>query len=397
VNTPAPYIHGVKRRSRVVPLAIGIGLVALVVAATILFGILPRLSAQAALKKETAGLNVPTVSVMQPKSGNPTQELVLPGNMQPFMDAPIYARTSGYLKRWTVDIGARVKAGQLLAEIDTPEVEEQLHQARSDLQTAEANYRLAQKTAARWLDLIKDNAVSKQEVDQAQGDLEAKKSALESARFNVSRLEKLQAFTKIYAPFDGVITARNTDVGALIGAGGTPGRELFHLADTKKLRVYINVPQAHSRDAVPGVEADVTLDEFPGRRFKGVLARNTQSIDSASRTLLAEVAVDNPTGELLPGSYGQVHLKLRSSNATLLVPVNTLIFRSEGIQVAVVGPDQRVVLKKISIGRDFGTEVEVVSGLEPTDAVIVNPSDSITAGSQVRVVKESAGKEKKPG
>jgi RND family efflux transporter MFP subunit len=382
------------RRSLAIRLGIWIGLLAALITVTIAFGIVPRMQAQAVLKKETAGLNVPTVSVLQPKRGNPVQELILPGNMQPFMDAPIYARTSGYLKRWTADIGARVKAGQLLAEIDTPEVEEQLHQARSDLQTAEANYRLAQKTAARWLDLIKDNAVSKQEVDQAQGDLEAKKSALESARFNVSRLEKLQAFTKIYAPFDGVITARNTDIGALIGAGGTPGKELFHLADTKKLRVYINVPQAHSRDAIPGVEADVTLDEFPGRRFKGVLARNTQSIDSASRTLLAEVAVDNPTGELLPGSYGQVHLKLRSSNATLLVPVNTLIFRSEGIQVAVVGPDQRVVLKKISIGRDFGTEVEVVAGLEPTDAVIVNPSDSITAGSQVRVVKESAGREK---
>ena len=388
----APKHAAAPRRSRAIRFGIWIGLLATLLAVTIVFGILPRLQAQAELKKETAGLNVPTVSVLQPKRGNPVQELVLPGNMQPFMDTPIYARTSGYLKRWTVDIGARVKAGQLLAEIDTPEVDDQLQQARSDLQTAEANYRLAQKTAARWQELIKDNAVSKQEVDQAQGDLEAKKSALDSARHNLERLGKLQAFKQIYAPFEGVITARNTEVGALIGAGGLPGKELFHLAATKKLRVYINVPQAYSRDAVPGVEAEVTLDEFPGRSFKGVLARNTQSIDAASRTLLAEVAVDNPTGELLPGSYGQVHLKLRSSNAALLVPVNTLIFRSEGIQVAVVGSDQRVSLKKIALGRDFGTEVEVVSGLEPGDAVIVNPSDSLSAGTQVRVVNERRGR-----
>jgi RND family efflux transporter MFP subunit len=368
-----------------------------VFAAALVWGILPRLDATAALKKETQALNIPTVSVIKPRVGDASHELVLPGNMQAFVDTPIYARTNGYLKRWTADIGAHVKAGQLLAEIDTPEVDDQLHQARADLNTAEANFRLAEKTAARWQALLKTDSVSQQEADQTQGDMEAKKAALQSARFNVARLEKTHSFKQIFAPFDGVITARNTDVGALIdaGSGGGPGKELFHLASTKKLRVYINVPQAYSRDAVPGVEAEVTLTEFPGRTFKGSLVRTTQAIDAASRTMLAEVGVDNPTGELLPGGYAQVHLKLHATNMAVVVPVNTLIFRSEGAQVAVVQPDQRVALKKIVLGRDFGTEVEVVSGLEQGEAVILNPSDSLTSGTQVRVVKEAADKKPK--
>jgi RND family efflux transporter MFP subunit len=265
------------------------------------------------------------------------------------------------------------------------------------LATAEANYRLAEKTAARWQALLKTDSVSKQEADQTQGDMEAKKAALESARFNVSRLEKMHSFKQIFAPYDGVVTARKTDVGALIdaGSGGGPGKELFHLASTKKLRVYINVPQVYSRDAVPGVEAEVTLTEFPGRTFKGSLVRTTQAIDAATRTMLAEVGVENPSGELLPGAYAQVHLKLHSGNMAVVVPVNTLIFRSEGVQVAVVQADQRVALKKIVLGRDFGTEVEIVSGLDQSEAVILNPADSLTSGTQVRVVKEAA--DKKPG
>ena len=375
---------------------IAIAIIAAAFVAALVWGVLPRLEATAALKKETRALNIPTVSVIKPKAGNPARELVLPGNMQAFVDTPIYARTNGYLKHWTADIGAHVKTGQLLAEIDTPEVDDQLHQARADLATAEANYRLADKTAARWQALLKTDSVSRQEADQTQGEMEAKKAALESARFNVSRLEKMQSFKRIYAPYDGVITARNTDVGALIDAGsGGPGKELFHIASTKKLRVYINVPQSYSRDAVPGVEAELTLAEFPGRSFKGSLARTTQAIDAASRTMLAEVSVDNPTGELLPGAYAQVHLKLQGSTPVLVVPVNTLIFRSEGAQLAIVQPDQRVALKKITLGRDFGTEVEVMSGLEPDDAVILNPPDSLVAGTQVRVVKPAS--ENKPG
>jgi RND family efflux transporter MFP subunit len=375
---------------------VAIAVIVVAFVAALVWGVLPRLEATAALKKETRALNIPTVSVIKPKAGNPARELVLPGNMQAFVDTPIYARTNGYLKHWTADIGAHVKTGQLLAEIDTPEVDDQLHQARADLATAEANYRLADKTAARWQALLKTDSVSRQEADQTQGEMEAKKAALESARFNVSRLEKMQSFKRIYAPYDGVITARNTDVGALIDAGsGGPGKELFHIASTKKLRVYINVPQSYSRDAVPGVEAELTLAEFPGRSFKGSLARTTQAIDAASRTMLAEVSVDNPTGELLPGAYAQVHLKLQGSTPVLVVPVNTLIFRSEGAQLAIVQPDQRVALKKITLGRDFGTEVEVMSGLEPDDAVILNPPDSLVAGTQVRVVKPAS--ENKPG
>jgi RND family efflux transporter MFP subunit len=384
-------------RRRVPHRWIAIGVIVAAFAAALVWGILPRLEATAALKKETQVLNIPTVSTIKPKPGDASQELVLPGNMQAFVDTPIYARTNGYLKRWTADIGAHVKAGQLLAEIDTPEVDDQLHQARADLATAEANHRLAEKTASRWQALLKTDSVSKQEADQTQGDMEAKKAALDSARFNVSRLEKMHSFKQIFAPYDGVITARNTDVGALIDAGsaGGPGKELFHIASTKKLRVYLNVPQAYSRDAVPGVEADVTLTEYPGRTFKGTLVRTNQAIDAASRTMLAEVAVDNPAGELLPGGYAQVRLKLHTSSRAVVIPVNTLLFRSEGSQVAVVQPDQRVALKKIVLGRDFGTEVEVVSGLDENEIVILNPADSLTSGTQVRVVKTVT--DKKPG
>ncbi len=380
------------RPTRRSPLArYGIVAVALIVLVVIVFvlGIYPRMSATAALKRETADLSVPTVTVMSPKVGNPNQELILPGNMQAFMDTPIYARTNGYLRRWTADIGTRVKAGQLLAELDTPEVDDQLQQARADLATADANHRLAQKTATRWQELVKSDSVSKQEADQTSSDMEAKKAALDSARFNVSRLEKMQAFKRIYAPFEGVITARRTDVGALVDSGSGVGKELFHIAATQTLRVYVSVPQAYSRDMVPGVEANLTLAEFPGRMFKGKLARTTQSIDQASRTLLAEIAVDNPKGELLPGSYAQVHLKLHSGNPVLMLPVNTLIFRSEGVQVAVVGADQRIVLKQPQLGRDFGTEVEVMSGVDANDAVVINPSDSLLPNTQVRVAKDA--------
>ncbi|MEO8626906.1 MAG: efflux RND transporter periplasmic adaptor subunit [Betaproteobacteria bacterium] len=369
----------------------GIVVAALVVLVAIVFllGIYPRMSATAALKRETAELSVPTVTVMHPKVGNPDHELILPGNMQAFMDTPIYARTNGYLRRWTADIGARVKAGQLLAELDTPEVDDQLQQARADLATADANHRLAQKTATRWQELVKSDSVSKQEADQTLSDMEAKKAALDSARFNVSRLEKMQAFKRIYAPFEGVVTARRTDVGALVDSGSGVGKELFHIAATQTLRVYVSVPQAYSRDMVPGVEANLTLAEFPGRTFKGKLARTTQSIDQTSRTLLAEIAVDNPKGELLPGSYAQVHLKLHSGNPVLMLPVNTLIFRSEGVQVAVVGANQRIVLKQPQLGRDFGTEVEVMSGVDAGDAVVVNPSDSLLPNTEVRVAKDA--------
>lgn len=388
---PRPsYVTGRSDRPRIRKRWIAIAIIVAIFASALVWGILPRLEATAALKKETQALNIPTVSVIQPKPGDAVQELVLPGNVQAFMDTPIYARTNGYLKRWYADIGAHVRAGQLLAEIDTPEVDDQLQQARADLASAKANYDLAQTTADRWLGLLKSNSVSKQETDEKLGDMQAKKAALDAAKFNVARLEKLQAFKQIYAPFGGVVTVRNTDVGALIDAGsGGPAKELFHIAATDRMRVYVNVPQIYSRDAAPGVTAELTLQEFPDKRFKGTLVRNSRSIDAASRTLLTEIDVDNPTGELLPGAYAQVHLKLKSTNRALIVPVNTLLFRPEGVEVAVVQQDQRVGLIKVVLGRDFGTEIEVISGLNGGESVILNPADSLAAGTQVRVVKPS--------
>lgn len=362
-------------------------LVLVLVAAIVAAGILPRLKARAALKTETIDLAIPTVTVLHPKQGAPHQEIILPGNMQAFTDSPIYARTNGYLKKWYVDIGAHVKNGQFLADIDTPEVDQQLSQARANLNTAQANYRLSEITANRYQELRNSDSVAKQDVDNAVGDFQAKAAMVASAEYQVKYLEELESFKKIYAPFDGVITARNTDIGALITAGsaGGVGTQLFHISAIRTLRVYVNVPQQYSQDAKPGLSADITLQEFPGRRFKGTLVRNANSIDLSSRTLLIEVDVDNPTGELLPGAYASVHLKLPSDVPSFIVPVSALIFRSQGLQVATVGPDNRARLVSIVVGRDFGNEVEVVSGLTAEDSVIINPPDSIISEEAIRV------------
>lgn len=353
-------------------------------------GIVPRLKAKAALLKETHDLAIPTVSVIHPKLGALQTEIVLPGNIQAFSSSPIYARTNGYLKKWYVDIGAHVKAGQLLADIETPEVDQQLDQARADLKTAQANYRLAGITAERYQGLLKSDSVSKQDVDNASGDLDARKDMVASAESNVKRLEQLQSFEKIYAPFDGVITARNTDIGHLIdsGAAGGAATELFHMAAIQKLRVYVNVPQQYSQLARTGMAADVTLLEFPGRRFKGTLVRTASSIDVATRTLLVEVDVDNARGELLPGAYAEVRLRAPAGIPALILPVSTLIFRSEGLQVGTVQKGNRAALASITVGRDMGTEIEVLSGLTPDAAVIVNPPDSLITGETVRVATD---------
>jgi RND family efflux transporter MFP subunit len=361
-----------------------------VVAGIVYRGISTRVRATSALTVQTQEMAVPTVSVIQPKRGASSEEIVLPGNIHAFIDAPIYARTNGYLKRWYVDIGARVKAGQLLAEIDTPEVDRQLQQARADLATAEANYQLAKTTAARYQYLLETDSVAKQDVDNAVANDQAKKAMVQSAGENVKRLEDLQSFEKIYAPFDGVITARNTDIGALIDSGsGGLAKELFHIAALRTLRVYVNVPQIYSRSAVPGVQADLTLAEFPGRRFQGRLVRTADAIDQASRTLLTEIDVDNAAGELLPGAYAEVHFKLASGASTFTLPVNTLLFRSEGLRVAVLR-DGKAVLVPIVLGRDFGTEVEVVSGLDGSESVITNPPDSLVSGGEVRIAPQAA-------
>ena len=362
----------------------------LLLAIVVVSGVWPRLQARATLDRETQEMALPAVAVVRPKRLAPSQEVILPANVQAFIDAPIYARTTGYLRKWHVDIGAHVRAGQLLAEIETPEVDQQLRQARADLATAEANVHLAQITADRYAGLLKTDSVSKQEADNAESDYAAKKAIVQSGEANVKRLEDLQSFERVYAPFDGVITARNTDIGALIdpGSGGGVRTELFHISQPGKLRVYVNVPEAYSQAAKPGLEADLSLAEFPNRRFKGTLVRTANAIDLNTRTLLVEISVDNPSGELLTGAYAQVHLKLPTPQSSLIVPVDTLMFRAEGLRVVVVQNDQ-AELRPITIGHDFGAEVEVVSGLTGDETVIVNPPDSIESGQKVRVVGQS--------
>jgi RND family efflux transporter MFP subunit len=369
--------------------------VVLAVVLVVILGISSRRNASAQLSQETQELAIPTVAVVHPKRGAPTQEIVLPGDIQPYSDAPIYARTAGYLKSWKVDIGARVKAGQLLAEIDTPEVDQQLQQARNDVATAEANLHLAEITATRYKDLMKTDSVSQQDVDNASGSYDARKTTVESAKSNVRRLEEMLSFQKIYAPFDGIITARNTDIGALIDSGSSGGasRELFHIAAVDKLRVYVNVPQVYSPQIKEGLHADLTLTEYPGRRFDGTLVRNSGAIDNATRTLLTEIDVNNAKGELKPGSYVEVHLKLPSSVTTFTLPVNTLIFKSAGMQVATLKDGKTIDLIPIVPGRDSGTEIEVVSGLQGDEAVVVNPPESLTDGETVRLFKTKSGTE----
>jgi RND family efflux transporter MFP subunit len=362
-----------------------------VVAIVVISGIVPRVRARTALRNETNRLAVPAVIVAQPKKSAPGQEIVLPANVQAYRDAPIYARTNGYLKRWYVDIGAHVKAGQLLAEIDTPEVDQQLHQASADLSTAEANMHLSEITASRYQGLLKSDSVSQQDADNAAGDFSAKKAIVQSAQANLRRLQELQSFEKIYAPFAGIITARNTDIGQLIDSGSSSGpkSELFHIAAPGKLRVYVNVPQIYSQAAKPGLKADLTLDEFSGRRFEGTLVRTADAIDSASRTLLVEIEVNNPTGELFTGSYAAVHLKLPGSVSTYTIPVNTLLFREEGLRVAVV-KDNKADLIPVNLGRDFGSEVEVLVGLQGDENLVVNPPDSLVSGQPVRLAQNAA-------
>jgi len=364
-------------------------LAALTVVAVIVAGILPRIQARTTLRRETQEMAVPSVTVMHPKHSPGSSEIVLPANVQPFIDAPIYARTNGYLKKWYVDIGAHVKAGQLLAEIDTPEVNQALRQARADLATAEANRALSRITAERYSDLLKTDSVSKQDADNAAGDYAAKQAIVHSAEANVKRLEELQSFQKIYAPFTGVITTRNTDIGALIDSGASGGQrtELFHIVQPDTLRVYVNVPEAYSQAAKPGLTADLTLAEFPGRRFPGKLVRTANAIEANTRTLLIEIDVDNPTGTLLTGAYAEVHLKLPGASSSLIVPVNALLFRSEGLRVAVVPDGQHAELKPVTLGHDFGNEVEVVSGLTGDETVIVSPPDSLVSGQAVRIVE----------
>jgi RND family efflux transporter MFP subunit len=359
---------------------------ALVLAIVVVFGIHSRVAAETRLKQATLQAAIPSVSVVHPKPGDRAQELVLPGNTQAFIDSPIYARTNGYLNRWYVDIGARVSKGQLLAEIETPELDQQLRQARAELATAQANVNLSQITAARDENLLKTHSVSTQERDNAVNGFAANQATVQSNQANVARLEQLQSFEKVYAPFDGIITARETDIGALIDAGANAPKELFHIASINRLRVYVAVPEVYSPAARSGAPADLALDEYPGETFRGTLVRNSDSIDPASRTLLVEVDVENADGRLKPGAYAQVHLKMPESAGarSLVVPANVLLFRREGLQVGVVR-NGIAELVRVTPGHDYGDTMEILSGLQPTDDVILSPSDSLTSGTPVQI------------
>jgi RND family efflux transporter MFP subunit len=383
--TPRPVAQPEKRPARA-RFFLQFFVVVVILATIVAFEIIPRMRANAALRAETADLAVPTVNVVHPQRGAAAQEVVLPGNIQAYIDAPIYARTSGYLRQWYADIGAHVRKGQLLAEIDTPEIDQQLRQARAELATGEADLKLAQTTAERYTNLLKSNSVSKQDTDTAVSSAAAKAATVQSAEANVKRLEDLAGFEQIYAPFDGVITARNTDIGQLIdpGAGGT-AHELFHIASINKLRVFVDVPQAYWRQVRPGIGADVTFTEIPGRRFGGTVVRTADAIDPSSRTLRVEVDVNNSSGELVPGAYCEVHFKLRPDAPALILPVTALIFRSEGLRVATVDANGRARLIPVTLGRDLGNAVEVASGLNGNESVISDPPDSLVEGEAVRV------------
>lgn len=388
IDSQAPPFNdgGAPKPSRKTWLALAIAVIAMAV--LLASGIWSRVKARNTLDKETAQAALPTVSVVAPKQTTPADEIVLPGNVQPFITSPIYARTDGYLQKWYFDIGAHVKKGQLLAVIQTPEVDQQLQQARSNLLTAQANLDLATITKTRYQGLLKSNAVAQQDVDNAVGTYNANKAIVDADQAAVQRYMALVSFEKVYAPFDGVITARNTDIGDLINSGSSSNvkTDLFHIAQPGKLRVYINVPEEYSRGMKVGLTADLTLAEFPDRKFQGTVVRTADAINMTTRTLLVEVDVNNPTGTLLTGSYAEVHFAVPKQFSTFLLPVNTLLFRDEGLHVGVV-KGGKVVLTRVTPGHDFGNEIEIVSGLKAGDQVIINPADSLVAGQQVQIVQ----------
>jgi RND family efflux transporter MFP subunit len=352
-------------------------------------GVHSRLKAETRLRESAQASAIPYVDVVFPKASADADEIALPGSTSAFNDTPIYARTSGYVKRWYVDIGAHVKKGQLLATIETPELDQQLQQARADLENAEANLQLAKITAARWQHLLETDSVSHQETDQTVSDLHSKQALMNSSKANVERLEQLQAFERVTAPFDGVVTARNTDIGALVQAGDNSGpKELFHMAAIQTVRVYVAVPETYAAFVKNGEQAKLTLDAFPGEMLTGTIVRNADAIDATSRTLNVEVDVPNPTGRLLPGAYAFVHLRVPPHPSSVTIPSNALLFRAEGLRAGVVR-NGHVELTPISIGQDYGSTVEVISGLSARDTVIVNPSDSLANGAAVQLVAKN--------
>jgi RND family efflux transporter MFP subunit len=367
-------------------------IVALILA---VWGVASRVYSRNQLGRETAQEAIPVVIVEKPSASPPSEDLVLPGSVQAFVEAPIFARTSGYLRTWYTDIGDAVKKGQLMAEIETPEVDQQLRQSVADLATAHANDELAQTTDVRWKGLLANQAVSQQDADTRAGQAAASKAQAASAQANVGRLRELESFKRIVAPFDGVVTARNTDIGALIAAGQTSGSALFRVADTQKLRIYVDVPEPYAAKAQPGIDVQMRFNEHPGKDYPATLVRTARALDPTLRTLRVELQVDNSQGELFPGAYAEVHFKLPGSNSTLRVPATALIFRSQGLQIATVGSDNKARLRSIVQGRDFGTSVEVLSGVSANDQVVINPPDSLSDGGTVRIAPSRPDNQKK--
>ena len=343
------------------------------------YAVSQRMSEHKALAQQTEQMAVPFVSVIRATPTDADSDMVLPGTLKPYVESPLYARTNGYLKKWYKDIGSHVEKGEILAEIDTPEIDQQLAQARADLVTSQANLSLSTLTATRYQELIKSDSVSRQDLDNANGDLAAKRAMVQSADANVKRLEEMESFKRVYAPFTGIITQRNVDPGTLINAGngGTATKEMFDLAQIDPMRVYVAVPQSYSPSIRLGLKACLSLTELAQRSFCGQVVRTANSIDPNTRTLLTEVDVPNASGTLLPGAYAEVHFDVKVTGQRLSLPINALLFRPDGTLAAVVGPDNRIILKKITIGRDFGNSLEVLQGIDPTDRIVINPPDAL--------------------
>jgi RND family efflux transporter MFP subunit len=385
--SPEPSVRPVTRREMRIAAFVAIAIAVAIVGG----GIAARASSSTQVRQWTDAQAQPVVTVTQPQSSGNASVLELPGRLEAYSRAPIYARVNGYVKDWKVDIGGQVQAGQLLAELEAPDVDQQLSQARADLLTAQANSALAGTTARRWQGLVKTDAVSLQEVDMKNGDFAAKQAIVKATQANVDRLEVMEGFKRIVAPFDGIVTARTTDVGALINAGSGKGLELFVVSDTQKLRLYVNVPQNYVAQIKPGANAKMTVPERPGQTFTATVEATARSVDPASGATLVQLAVDNQAGDLLPGAFANVHFDLRMAATNLSVPASALIFDSSGARVATLGSDNRVVIKPVTIARDLGGVVEISSGLAASDRIVDSAPDGIGQGDQVRIAPGSAG------
>ena len=380
-HTPPPELRHKLHRYALILLVIAVVLA--------VWGEVSRVLARESLSKNSADATILTVTTVSPSHNEKDEELILPGTVQAFLEAPIYARTSGYVKAWYTDIGAHVHKGELMADIESPEVDQQLAQAQADLATAKANQTLAESTNERWKILLGSESVSKQDAEEKAGDAAAKKAAAESAGANVARLRDLESFKRVVAPFDGIVTARNTDVGALINAGQANGGELFHVADMQKLRIYVQVPEAYAAETHAGTEAELHFSEQPREPVPAKAVRTANALDPVTRTLQVELQLDNSHYQLFPGSYAEVHFKLPGNAQTLRIPSNTVIFRAAGLQVATIDAAKKVKLKTIVQGRDLGATIEVLSGIDVSDVIVLNPPDSIVDGIPLRIVQKS--------